>query len=107
MKVQLNDDGSMEFDVQCEDDIILLKKITEKKDEKQIRKDDLNAVGAMNKWEYETYCYLVDHDCEEGVAIDAMHRALDITNGAAYTRCATLVKRGHAKRVGRGRYKAI
>lgn len=62
---------------------------------------------ALNAIQFETWKFLLDNDTETGVHLSAVARALSITDGAAGSRCSTLVKRGYASRVREGYYRAI
>jgi hypothetical protein len=68
---------------------------------------DNGHTTSMNKLQYETYSYVVDNDCEEGIAIDALARHFGIKPGAAGQRLQTMARAGHLKRISQGRYRAI
>jgi DNA-binding MarR family transcriptional regulator len=60
----------------------------------------------LNQSQYETWDFLIDHDCPQGVPVSGIARALNTTAGAISHRMSILVNRGYAVRTQRGYYRA-
>lgn len=101
MKVHVNPDGTMDFDVQSADDIKLLREATTNGHNAEAPK-----TMALNEIQYEAWTFLVENDNEFGVHFMRYAEAKEITDKAAHYRLKTLVNMGYAKRVARGKYRA-
>jgi hypothetical protein len=60
----------------------------------------------LNASLYEAWAFLCDHDCDGGIPVQGMARALKTSAGAISHRMCELQRRGYAKRVARGYYRA-
>ena len=67
---------------------------------------DNPKTARMKRHQYDTFSYLVDNDCEEGVPIDAVARHFGITSDAAGQRLSVMARSNLIRRVTAGRYRA-
>lgn len=102
MKVHVNTDGSMDFDVQCESDLALLRKATAKENGKA----ENSTVASLNVLQYETWSWLVEHDNEQGVHYMTYAREKNMNESTANNRLARLVRMNAAEALGGGRFRA-
>jgi hypothetical protein len=123
MKLRINSDGSMEFDVDSLVDAVALaqaargtapvqQQIIEQESDRPTQLGNnftRSHPGAadMNDVSYKTWVFLVDNDNEVGVHLSAVGRHFGITPSAAQARCTKLMHLGHAKRVRTGYYRAL
>lgn len=64
------------------------------------------STGPLTKYQYLVWEYLCENDCTSGVTLNAMARALGISDGAVGQRLQHMVTLGYAVRVSSGRYRA-
>lgn len=101
MKVHVNTDGTLDFDVQTADDIKLLREATTNG-----HSTEPPMTVALNEIQYEAWTFLVENDNEFGVHFLRYAEAKGISEKAAQQRLRTLMEMGYAKRVARGKYRA-
>jgi hypothetical protein len=108
MKLHVNPDGSFDVDVSAGEEksaVSLIRELQAKPGDK-VKPED--APASLNQVQYETWAWLVEHDCEDGIHFTAFARALGITEKAAHNRFYRLKEAGYAYTLGlsRGRYRA-
>lgn len=106
MKVTINPDGTPTFeDVSVDEGLAIMDKIRER------AAAQANSTPApdpsMNAKYYQTWTCLVENDCELGVSLHHVARALNISPEAATQRLGAMVKRGTARRVSVGHYRPL
>lgn len=84
-----------------------IKKASDKEETIKDKKEKIDHSVELSGKHFETWDYLGDHECKEGVTASALARALNTTEGAIYARMSYLIERGYAIRLARGRYKAM
>ena len=105
MKLTVKPDGTMEFDV---DTAAQALDIQAEIMRRQAPRSALQAPNpSMSDKYYQTWCFLVDNDCETGIHINHVARGLDIKNNAAGQRLTVMVQQGTAQRVSVGHYRAV
>lgn len=113
MKVRINADGSMEFDVDNVADAAAVIRLATNKVEGIDAEDPVIQVAPrrnaaeLNAAQFKVWSYLVDNDSEIGVHIAAVARHVGIKKDNSSWWCQTLVRMGYAKRVSRGYYRAL
>jgi hypothetical protein len=114
MKVSIDPDGKVELDVnngETQNAIEFIRQLQkEKKREETIKEieheERVQHSAELNKTQYETWDFLIDHDCDAGVPVAGIARALNSTCGAVSHRLGILVNKGYAVRTQRGYYRA-
>ena len=71
-----------------------------------VAEDLIDHSVELNASLYEAWAFLCDHDCETGLHIQGMARALKTSPGAISARMQELMKRGYALRARKGYYRA-
>jgi len=66
-----------------------------------------NNTQHLNSLQYETWSFLVDNDCQNGIHVNAVARHLGISDSAASTRLRRLVSMGYAVRLSTGYYRPL
>lgn len=111
MKVRINKDGSMEFDVNNVEEAAALVRIAagaaEPAAAKEKKTKPAKNAPELNEIQFKTWSYLVDNDSDTGVHISAIARHLGIKKDNACWWCQTLLQKGYAMRVSRGYYRAL
>lgn len=126
MKVRINPDGSMEFDVDSVEDAAALVRVATGRRrgrssravsketptaklplEVPLKVEDNRNNPELNTMQFKVWSYLVDNDSDNGVHIAAVARHIGIKKDNASWWCQTLVKLGYAKRVLRGYYRPL
>ena len=109
MKVRINPDGSMEFDVDNVADAVALVGMAtpRRKTSRRRRAPRADKATELNEIQLKTWSYLVDNDTETGVHLSDIARHLGIKKDNACWWCQTLLKAGYAQRVSRGYYRAL
>jgi len=103
----------MEFDATPEEAVALMQLQREVNSAEEAVADNAELAAAadsagLTKAQYLVWDYLVQHEnVNDGVTCAAIARELKITNMAASGRCQTLVEKGFAERITRGRYRAV
>ena len=113
MKVRVNPDGSMEFDVNDVSEISALVSSgflsgiptgqQNHNGEPRRRAND----SPLNPMQYKTWSYLVDNEAPSGIHIGEIARHLGVKRDNASWWCQTLTHAGLAERVTRGYYRAV
>src|SRR6516162_7917731 len=70
-----------------------------------VAEDLIDHSVELNASLYEAWAFLCDHDCDGGIPVQGMARALKTSAGAISHRMCELQRRGYAKRVARGYYR--
>lgn len=107
MKVRINADGSMEFDVDSVADAAAVIRLATNKDEPEPEVEPGRNAPELNTTQFAVWSYLIDNDCETGIHIAAIGRAMGIKKDNSSWWCQTLLRMGYAKRISRGYYRAL
>lgn len=121
MKINVSPDGTVSFDISTNTSAEVVEIIEQLRNSKTgIRQlpdisqkvqrtqptTQKNGVE-LNSLQYETWEFLVDNDCSDGVHISAVARGFGIPHDAAGCRLRRLTDKGYAIRVAQGYYRAV
>lgn len=114
MKITVNPKtGAMEFDATPEEAVALMnlqQEVTNAVEAQEASRELVDAVdqSGLTTAQYLAWDFLVQHEnATDGVTTSAVGRHLRITAVAASSRLQTLVGKGYAERLAKGRYRAL